>query len=538
MSRYSEQVEERRSKDELTALRAEVARLTTEAASREAEYSAGLVAAAETVRDLQVSHSQVVEMYQGELVALVAECDAAKAERDEELARCERLRGDISTLGGECLLLRKERDAAREEQRACDVAAAEAYTEAWGDRPRGAVAAMSNAPLGATPLAERIKELAALVEFNEKAHAAALEHATAPCHGLGCGRCSDCVATEKAAHAATREELAETIEDLQIQLEDLRADADEPNASTALALLRAAPPGPVLLTPAQRTEALAGMESSILRMEAVDGLRERWDKAERDEHGDGCQCFVCALRDRAEAAESQLAALREKFGRVDDERIHQWGLAQAAESRVKELESELSKAHAWLDRSTCADLLREATVQRDALRVALEALTRWLSHWRHAVAISAEGGQEAWDELELAHNAGCAALAAAPVRCPACAHLSDEQRALASCGCLAAGPAPDAAPKFTRYFDQRLPCGHMPINHIGDACPSAPDAASTEAALMAVAERVREACKAEVGFVSWREDIDRIDLAAIVKVPPCSKVGWCSLHAVHHGEKQ
>lgn len=51
--------------------------------------------------------------------------------------------------------------------------------------------------------------------------------------------------------------------------------------------------------------------------EEVEGQRSRWMKAERDEHGDGCQCFVCALRDHVEALEAWQLAVADGMGYVN-----------------------------------------------------------------------------------------------------------------------------------------------------------------------------------------------------------------------------
>ncbi len=56
------------------------------------------------------------------------------------------------------------------------------------------------------------------------------------------------------------------------------------------------------------------------------------------------------------------------------------------------------------------DSIGDLKAQVERLTAALGRLTMWLSEWRHAVAIRAEGGQRAWDELELAHNEGVKAL--------------------------------------------------------------------------------------------------------------------------------
>ena len=54
---------------------------------------------------------------------------------------------------------------------------------------------------------------------------------------------------------------------------------------------------------------------------------------------------------------------------------------------------------------------RELAAEFDALRAENEALretaaemSRWLSRWRHAIKIHADGATQAWDELERLHN--------------------------------------------------------------------------------------------------------------------------------------
>jgi hypothetical protein len=50
-------------------------------------------------------------------------------------------------------------------------------------------------------------------EYESRAHAIALEEAKAPCHGLGCGRCSDCVVEARA------EGRAEALEEASVEIE-------------------------------------------------------------------------------------------------------------------------------------------------------------------------------------------------------------------------------------------------------------------------------------------------------------------------------
>lgn len=81
-------------------------------------------------------------------------------------------------------------------------------------------------------------------------------------------------------------------------------------------------------------------------------------------------------------------------------------------ARVKELETERDDARARLLQELAngpsAHEWVAANADRARLREALGGLTAWLSRWRHAVSIRAEGASQAWDELERLHNTGAA----------------------------------------------------------------------------------------------------------------------------------
>lgn len=63
--------------------------------------------------------------------------------------------------------------------------------------------------------------------------------------------------------------------------------------------------------------------------------------------------------------------------------------------------------------SACVDRPPEPTPRDMRVAEALEGLTTWLSRWRHAITIRAEGAAQAWDELERLHNTGIAVVAKA-----------------------------------------------------------------------------------------------------------------------------
>lgn len=164
-----------RAVEEIEAFRAEVARLTTEAASREAEYSTALAFA------------------QTELAALVAECDRLLAENV-------RLReaGAFKGIGAMADLLRQRDEYASEAQR---IAAELAAT-------RDGMNDYLLAAREETPLAERIKELEAEAAgnramFESEVRALATEKAAHELDLRNLNNVIDERNAEKAAHAAT-----------------------------------------------------------------------------------------------------------------------------------------------------------------------------------------------------------------------------------------------------------------------------------------------------------------------------------------------
>lgn len=72
--------------------------------------------------------------------------------------------------------------------------------EQWGREYRALEAQVA-------ALEEEIRQLKFAAEFEARTHAEALQDATSPCHGLGCGKCEDCVHQLTAQCAGMREAL-------------------------------------------------------------------------------------------------------------------------------------------------------------------------------------------------------------------------------------------------------------------------------------------------------------------------------------------
>ena len=136
--------------------------------------------------------------------------------------------------------------------------------------------------------------------------------------------------------------------------------------------------------------------------------------AERDE----ARAEVHRLQNLLRAEREQATKAQEAMGNgADDSR---WRPGETAvEALIRERDAARTEAASLRfngdsARRSLYDYMKMAEqleAETKALREALVGLTVWHSTWRHAVRIHAIGGDRAWDDLELAHNNGCAALA-------------------------------------------------------------------------------------------------------------------------------
>lgn len=149
------------------------------------------------------------------------------------------------------------------------------------------------------------------------------------------------------------------------------------------------------------------LEAKVREWEELDRLR-----AERDDALARVKELECAavLADGPGTMSALLAGRLVDVGAKLD-------AANATLKHVKDLERSFEKLR-WFGAANLnaanaqtmrfQDELLAANADRKRLREALRGLTLWLSRWRHALVIRAEGAAQAWDELERLHNDGAA----------------------------------------------------------------------------------------------------------------------------------